>query len=616
MSYKYNLRLNYRVISSLIMTQYSRFLGLTLFMAWTLLMHDPAFGQSEIVQGNHLGFEMKIQGIQPEDSDEFSPEGMHMNLVHESGYSSRINPNLCGEGQRHITHANTYLEGKPPIQGPFSYSKRLQIRVESQEIYEVDPCVDAPKSFATELKPTKHLNRNICDRTAEVIDAILEKLSGANDCAAVTSGQLAAITGDLRLESKNISSLKDTDFNGLTSLTELYLSQNDLTTLPDGLFDELTSLTILDLFGNDLQVLPDGIFDKLTSLTNISFDGNSLSLLPVGLFDELTSLERLSLSQNELSLLPVGLFDKLTSLTELWLGSNVLTELPEGIFNQLNSLTSLALNDNDLSILPDDLFDGLTSLTLLNLSQNELSVLPEGILEDLVELELDASFILLGLYLQDNLGAPFKPVVNLGEDFTVKPGSEVSIQADATGPWGDLVRWEWVQVDGPSSLIPTPDAIRLTGADTGSPSFTAPMEETDLHFKVVAIPGNIGEATERFGHANSDPDWITIRVRTDTNISAPSSIVDFALLGNYPNPFTSSTSIQLDLPYKADVFVEVFNMLGQKVHQEEFWGISAGVSRSLSFGLSNFPPGVYIYQVTAEMGVTKRRTGGRMTLIN
>ncbi len=598
------------------MTQYFRFSGLTLFIAWVLLVHDPAFGQIEIVQKNHLGLEMKIQGIQLQESDEFSTVDMQMNLVHEPGYSSRINPNLCGDGRKYIIHANTYLEGRTPIQGTFSHSEHLQMGIEPQEISEFDPCVDVPKSFVVEHKPTQHLNRNICDRTVEVIDAILEKISGVNDCAAVTSGQLAAITGDLRLESKNISSLKDTDFNGLTSLTELYLSQNNLSTLPNGIFDELTSLTLLDLFGNDLSTLSEGIFDKLTSLTNISFDGNNLSLLPVGLFDELTSLERLSLSQNELSLLPVGLFDKLTSLTELWLGSNILTELPDGIFDELNSLISLALNNNDLSILPDDLFDGLTSLTLLNLSQNELSVLPEGILEDLVELELDASFILLGLYLQDNLGAPFKPVVNVGEDFTARSGSEVSIQANATGPWGDLVRWEWVQVDGPSSLIPAPDAIRLTGVDTGSPSFTAPMEETDLHFSVIAIPGNIGEATERFGHTNSDPDWITIRVRTDTNISDPSSVVNFALHGNYPNPFTSTTSILLDLPYQADVSVQVFNMLGQKVHQEKFWGISAGASHSLSFGVSNFPPGVYVYQVTAEMGATKIRTEGRMTLIN
>jgi hypothetical protein len=40
---------------------------------------------------------------------------------------------------------------------------------------------------------------------------------------------------------------------------------------------------------------------------------------------------------------------------------------------------------------------------------------------------------------------------------------------------------------------------------------------------------------------------------------------DFALSQNYPNPFNPVTEIALDLPYPADVSVEIFNVNGQKV---------------------------------------------------
>ncbi len=369
------------------------------------------------------------------------------------------------------------------------------------------------------------------------------------------------------------------------------MSRNDLSTFPAGIFGELNSLRVLGLRENNISELPDNLFDELTSLEILFLNENGLSTLPNGVFDELTSLIELDLIKNELSTLPNGIFDELTSLDILFLNENELSELPAGIFDELISLTSL------------------------NLSENKLRVLPDNIFKDLVEMPLDDFFSFAGLYLQDNPGAPFKPVVNAGQDLYVKQGAKASLLGSVTGPWGDFIRWEWIQVDGPNSHIPAPDAVSLTGEDTESPSFTAPMEGGNLFFKVVAIPGNVGEATKSFGHANSDPDWVRVRVLTDTNISDPASIVDFALLGNYPNPFTSSTTIQLDLPHRANISVDVFNILGQKVHREEFWGISAGASRSLPLEMPHLPPGVYVYQMTAEMGKTIQRTEGRMTRI-
>ena len=233
---------------------------------------------------------------------------------------------------------------------------------------------------------------------------------------------------------------------------------------------------------------------------------NDLTTLPAGIFNELTSLTRLDLGVNDLSTLPVGIFDGLTSLTELDLGSNDLSTLPAGIFDELTSLTELDLGDNDLSLLPAGIFDELTSLTRLSLSSNDLSTLPDGLFDELAGLSLR------GLFLQSNPGAPFSPVVNAGSDLAVQPEAAASISGSVTGPWGDFVRWDWIQVDGPDSDTPISRALPLTGGNTARPSFTAPSAEGELYFRSVVAPGRGGYPNESYGHAHSNPDWVTVTV--------------------------------------------------------------------------------------------------------
>ena len=387
------------------------------------------------------------------------------------------------------------------------------------------------------------------------------------------------------------------------------MEDNDLVTLPDGIFDQLSSLTRLDLDGNDLVAVPDGIFDQLSSLTSLFLSGNAFSALPDGIFDQLSSLTWLGLAGNAFSTLPDGIFDQLTSLTWLGLAGNAFSSHPDGIFDQLTSLTSLDLAGNAFSTLPDDIFDQLTSLTVLDLADNDLDTLPDGIFKNLTQLHL------VGLSLQDNPGAPFRPVVNAGADLMVQPQATVSIPGNVTGPWGDFVRWEWIQVDAPESDIQMSGALSLTGGNTATPSFSAPMAEGDLHFRLVATPGHEGVPVEYYGHAISDPDWVTVRVATATNTTEPPSVVDFALLGNYPNPFNPSTTILLDLPDVAAVSVDVFNMLGQRVYREDFPVVAAGPSKPLPLDVSRLSSGTYVYQVTARMGEKVHHADGRMTLV-
>ena len=440
----------------------------------------------------------------------------------------------------------------------------------------------------------------------------------ANDLSTLSDGifdELSSLTG-LGLSGNDLSTLSNGIFDELTSLTELGLAGNDFSTLSADIFDELISLTSLHLGDNSLSSLPDGIFDELTSLTRLGLWANDFTTLPDGIFDELTSLTELGLSGNDLSTLSADIFDGLNSLTSLYLEDNDLSTLPAGIFDKLTSLTGLWFWNNDLSTLPDGIFDEMTSLTALDLGGNNLSTLPDGLFDKLAKLSLRERFSPYGLSLHANPGAPFSPVVNAGADLTAQPGAAVSISGSVKGPWGNFVRWEWIQVDSPNSDVPIAGALPLTGGDTAMPSFTAPTVEGELYFKLVAAPGHEGTPSEAFGHAYSAPDWVTVTVSNlPTSTSETPSVVEFRLLGNYPNPFNPSTTILLDVPQVAAVTVDVFNVLGQRVHREEFQAVAAGASKPLPLDVYHLSAGAYIYQVTTQMGKEVHSASGRMTLI-
>ena len=239
---------------------------------------------------------------------------------------------------------------------------------------------------------------NICGRNAQVRDSILSA-SGVSDCADVTEAQLAAIT-ELRIRNAGITSLKSSDFVGLTALASLNLWGNELTTLPVDVFSGLAELEDLTLASNHLSDLPVGIFSGLKSLNNLHMYGNrlvglrrehfagldsltrlnlannGLVTLPAGFFGELTGLRSLSLFDNRFRSLPPELFSGLSSLRQLLLQRNRITELPAGIFSGQPQMEHLYLQENNLSRLPDGLFEGMTKLFVVDMRSNVVDPLP------------------------------------------------------------------------------------------------------------------------------------------------------------------------------------------------------------------------------------------------
>ena len=251
---------------------------------------------------------------------------------------------------------------------------------------------------------------DICDRTPQVRDALVAAIPEVSDCADVTTAHLTGI-GTLRLRASGITTLRENDFSGLSSLQYLWLSNNSLRSFPEGVFSGLGSLKRLSLSGNSLDALPERVFQGLNSLQGLDLErnqlrslsegifgglgglkwvdlsGNSLSSLPEGVFNGLNSLQSILLDDNDLRVLPEGVFSGLGKLESLWFSGNPLSSLPEGIFKGLHSLRGLLLNNNSLMSLPEGVFSGLSSLEDLWLFSNGLNALPEDIFLGLSDLE-------------------------------------------------------------------------------------------------------------------------------------------------------------------------------------------------------------------------------------
>jgi hypothetical protein len=71
---------------------------------------------------------------------------------------------------------------------------------------------------------------------------------------------------------------------------------------------------------------------------------------------------------------------------------------------------------------------------------------------------------------------------------------------------------------------------------------------------------------------------------------------EFALLGNYPNPFNPSTSIRYRTPEDGVVLLAVYDILGRSVTQIQL-GMQSGGEHSYRFEGSNLSSGVYFYQL-------------------
>ncbi len=72
----------------------------------------------------------------------------------------------------------------------------------------------------------------------------------------------------------------------------------------------------------------------------------------------------------------------------------------------------------------------------------------------------------------------------------------------------------------------------------------------------------------------------------------------FVLNQNHPNPFNPSTIIKFQLPVDANVKIQLFNSIGQKISELLNTDLSGGV-HEVTFEGSNLSSGIYYYTMNA-----------------
>ncbi len=109
--------------------------------------------------------------------------------------------------------------------------------------------------------------------------------------------------------------------------------------------------------------------------------------------------------------------------------------------------------------------------------------------------------------------------------------------------------------------------------------------EEDSYEGTALGGGNIVVHTGKGGNA-----------KTDELAEVPT---EFALHGNYPNPFNPSTSIGFDLPASSNVRLIVFDLLGREVVQLVDGEMPAG-KHAVTWLAGGVPSGLYLYRIDAD----------------
>jgi hypothetical protein len=96
-----------------------------------------------------------------------------------------------------------------------------------------------------------------------------------------------------------------------------------------------------------------------------------------------------------------------------------------------------------------------------------------------------------------------------------------------------------------------------------------------------------------------------------TSVTDPLISKEYVLLQNYPNPFTTSTTITFKLPERSFVNLKVSDLHGREVANLVSEELSAG-THSRVWDSPNIPDGIYFYRLeTKDFNQTKKLIYGR-----
>jgi len=128
---------------------------------------------------------------------------------------------------------------------------------------------------------------------------------------------------------------------------------------------------------------------------------------------------------------------------------------------------------------------------------------------------------------------------------------------------------------------------------------------------VATADGFGGVVTAWTDLRNGNQDIYAMRARAiPTSVNGATPLAPVLALRNYPNPFTGSTTIEIELSHRADLKVEVFDAAGRRVSSTRVRDRAAGVHQFAFDGHDDIgrslASGVYFCRVSAA-GMTLTR---------
>jgi subtilisin family serine protease len=188
---------------------------------------------------------------------------------------------------------------------------------------------------------------------------------------------------------------------------------------------------------------------------------------------------------------------------------------------------------------------------------------------------------------------PLNPTVVIPINMTVVPVELTSFTAEADR---DEVKLKW-----------------STASEVNNSGFSVERKNETGSWNEIAFVKGSGTTTELINYSYTDKELkvgsYSYRLKQidfdgtfeyskeiEINVELP---LTFSLSQNYPNPFNPSTTIEYSLPYRADVSIEIYSILGELVSSFNSKAMEAGYHR-FDFNASRLTSGTYIYRLTAK----------------
>ena len=132
---------------------------------------------------------------------------------------------------------------------------------------------------------------------------------------------------------------------------------------------------------------------------------------------------------------------------------------------------------------------------------------------------------------------------------------------------------------------------------------------TDYVAYIPSATSGVLQVEGTFGDNNSDNPWLSMIGDHEMVAS------EFALYGNYPNPFNPTTAIRFNIDVNSHVSVKVFNLIGKEVRTLQNNALNSGSYSVTWNGKDNYgkdvPSGMYLYNIESN----GRILSGKMLLL-